>query len=507
MAESFGNLEFDAAGRLPMGQLPTYWASRAPDRPAVTQDDRSLTRAAFELRINRRARAFAERGVGQDDMVTILLRNDLEFFETAFAIWRLGATPNVVSWRLPDPELAAILDLAKPRLIVGLESGRFDGYRSIPAGFEPDAALSADPLPARVPRYWKAMTSGGSTGRPKIIVDRTEGRWAPEGTISQMKPEETMLGTGPLYHNAPFTLTTLALFAGCHVVNMARFDAAEALRLLSRYRVQWVGMVPTMMTRILKLPQAERDAADLSSLRILSHVAAPCPAWVKQGWIDWIGPERVWEIYAGTERLGMTTINGSEWLTHRGSVGKVQPGSQIVILDETGRACGPGEIGEIYFVPEDGGHGISYHYIGAEPKTRDAGTSLGDLGYLDAEGYLYIADRRTDLILSGGANIYPAEVEAAIDSHPAVHSCAVVGLPDEDMGQRVHAVVHLNQGKEPRHEEDALQTHVEALIARYKAPRSYEFVALPLRGDDGKVRRNAIREEAMARRAPIDGSR
>jgi bile acid-coenzyme A ligase len=196
----------------------------------------------------------------------------------------------------------------------------------------------------------------------------------------------------------------------------------------------------------------------------------------------------------------MTIINGTEWLTHRGSVGKVQPGARLVILDDEGSECRPGEIGEIYFVPESGGHGISYHYIGAEPKIRGAGTTLGDLGYVDPEGYLYIADRRTDLILSGGANIYPAEVEAAIESHAGVHSCAAIGLPDDDMGQLVHAVVHANPGWETRLDEAALRAHVEERIARYKAPRSYEFTATPLRGDDGKMRRAAIREEVLRRR-------
>ncbi len=225
-------------------------------------------------------------------------------------------------------------------------------------------------------------------------------------------------------------------------------------------------------------------------------MAAPCPTWLKQAWIDWLGPERIFELYAGTERQGTTLISGTEWLERQGSVGKPQPGSRIRVLDDAGRDCRPGETGEIYFLP-DTGRGTTYHYIGAAPKTLGDWESLGDLGYFDEAGYLYLSDRRTDLILSGGANIYPAEVEAALGSHPKVNSVIVIGLPDAEWGQRVHAIVEVERGMTLQ--ADDLLNHASAYLARYKLPKTFEFVDFPLRDDAGKARRNALRDERAAR--------
>jgi bile acid-coenzyme A ligase len=292
---------------------------------------------------------------------------------------------------------------------------------------------------------------------------------------------------GPLYHNAPFVFSTQALWTGNHIVVLSRFDAETTLEGIERFGVNWMMLVPTMMQRIWRLPADVRDRYDLSSLRAFLHLAASCPPWLKQCWIDWLGPERVWELYAGTEAQGVTVISGTDWLEHVGSVGKPPDGS-MRILDADGNDLPPGEVGEIWMKsPEQ----PTYRYVGAEARARDGWESLGDLGSMDADGFLYIADRRTDLILSGGANVYPAEVEAALDEHPDVRSCAVIGLPDDDLGQRVHAIVEVDGDVT----DDELRAHMEARLARYKVPRSFERAHGPVRDDAGKVRRSGLAAE------------
>ncbi|HEX2891669.1 AMP-binding protein [Vineibacter terrae] len=485
---------------IPMGSLPAHHAARDPERAAVTQDDASVSWRALEAAANRRARLFAASGVGEGDFVTIALPNGVEFYETSFAIWKLGATPNVVSSRLPDAELRAIVELVQPRLVVGPDPGRLPGWQVLPAGHTPDPSLSDAALPPKVAPYWKAMSSGGSTGRPKIIVDHNPGVWDPAVGLLGQQPGDVLLNPGPLYHNAPFSLMHAGLFGGGHVVNMDRFDPLRALELIARHRVQWVNFVPTMMHRIGRLPQEQRTAPDLGSLRVVFHMASACPVWLKEQWIGWLGPERIFELYGGTERQGATVISGTEWLAHKGSVGRIQPGARLRVVGEKGKDCAPGEVGEIFFLP-DGGRGSTYHYIGADAKSLDDWESIGDMGYVDADDYLYIVDRRTDLIVSGGANIYPAEVEAALDGHPDVSSSVVIGLPDDDLGHRAHALVQLAPGA--RISADDLRAWLETRLVRYKVPRSFEFVDDFLRDDAGKVRRSALREARMTRPAVV----
>jgi bile acid-coenzyme A ligase len=311
-----------------------------------------------------------------------------------------------------------------------------------------------------------------------------------------MRAEGCVMVPGPLYHTGPFVVSWQGIFAGCTLVVLRRFDASECLALIERHRVNWVLFVPTMMQRIWRLPKSERERWNLSSLRTVMCSGAPSPEWLKRAWIGWLGPERIFEAYGGSERLGGTQISGDEWLRHPGSVGRPTGGRRIRILDPNGRELPPGEIGEVFMMPP-GGQGSTYRYIGAEATaTGDGWESLGDLGYLDDEGYLYLADRKTDMIVTGGANVYPAEVEAAIDEHPRVRSSAVVGLPDEDLGQRVHGIV---DAPTPIDEEE-LREHLGQRLALYKIPRSFEFVGEPLRDDAGKVRRSALREERLASR-------
>ncbi len=476
-----------------IGRIIAGLAGRDPHRPCLTHEQRTVTRREFDRATNRLARAYEKLGVRQDQLVTVALPTGIEFFEACHAAWKLGATPQPVSARLPRPELEAIVALADPRLIVGAAAEWFPGRTVLPAGFAPDPALSDDVLPDRVATYWKAPTSGGSTGRPKIIVSHTPGEFDMDAPhFLRVERDRTMLVPGPLYHNGPFIYTNVGLLLGNHVVVMSRFDAEQSLQLLERWRVDWVNFVPTMMHRIWRLPAEARARYDLSALRIMLHLAAPCPPWLKEEWIGWLGPGRVHELYGGTEGQGVTWITGEEWLTHRGSVGKPLPGFRMKILDPEGRPLPPGEVGELYMLP-DTGPGSTYHYLGATPKNRDGWESLGDMGWMDGEGYVYLTDRHTDMILSGGANVYPAEVEAALDSHPLVRSSCVIGLPDEDMGQRIHAIVDATGAVT----EERLREHVAARLASYKVPRTFEWVSEPLRDDAGKVRRTALREERL----------
>jgi bile acid-coenzyme A ligase len=249
-----------------------------------------------------------------------------------------------------------------------------------------------------------------------------------------------------------------------------------------------------MLHRMLGVIDNDPGAADLSSIRILWHMAAPCPTWLKERWIELVGGDRLWELYGGTELQALTFINGTDWLAHRGSVGKVVAG-EMKVFGEDGKECPPGVVGEIYMRPTPGSP-PTYRYIGATPRQIGDWDSLGDMGHFDEDGYLHLSDRRTDMILIGGRNVYPAEVEAALLEHPAVNTCAVVGLPHEDLGQVPHAVVELKS----QATEDELLAHLTERLVSYKVPRTLDVVDDPLRDDAGKVRRSRVREEALARR-------
>ncbi len=486
------------ATTLPLSSLLDFQARRAPNQFAVTYGDVSVRYGELDARSTRKARQLAALGVGEGDVVTVGAPNGHEFYELIFAIWKLGAIPNNVSSKLPPAEMRAIVELAKPRLIVGEANARIEGWAYLPTQAEPGAELSADPLPIKISPRRKIMTSGGSTGRPKLIVDSLPAVFDPTQTALNRGFGETTLNPGPLYHNAPFVFALATFCTGGHVVDMGKFDPLRALELIERYKVNWVNFVPTMMSRIWRLAPEQRDAFDLSSLKTVWHMASVCPPWLKQAWIDWLGPDRIFEMYGGTEVIGATVITGREWLSHKGSVGKVMPGFQMRILNEHGAECAPGEIGGIYFLP-DSGRSSTYTYIGAQATASGEWETYGDLGHVDEEGYLYIADRRTDMIISGGANIFPAEIEAALDQHQDVRSSIVIGLPDADLGQSAHAIVQL--APDARTDAEVLRTFLSERLVRYKIPRTFEFTSEYLRDDAGKARRSQLREERLAKLA------
>jgi bile acid-coenzyme A ligase len=484
----------------PIGTHLSALAQLAPDQPAVTCDRRTITRAELDRSTNRLARAYAERGVGVGDYVTIVLPNPIECIQAAVACWKLGAVPQPLSPRLPAAEFEGLLGLRPRALLVGRDDPHGE-VPSVPKGFMPDEALSDAALPEAVSPCWKSMASGGSTGRPKLIEVSGDSRIPPElGYPLGAQDGDTTLVPVPLTHNTGFTGAVVALLLGNHLVLMSRFDPHELLRLVTEHRVTFLTTVPTIMQRLLPVYRADPGAYDLSSIRRFWHVGAPCPPAIKQAWIDLLGPETVWELYGGTELQAVTVISGDQWLTHRGSVGTVVAG-EMKVLDDGGQPCPPGAVGEIYMRPSPGTP-PTYRYIGAAAKSRDGWDSLGDLGYFDADGFLYLSDRRVDMFTVGGRNVYPAEIENALSAHPDVLSCLVVGVPDEDLGQVPHALVQAVDGSAL--DEEAVRTFLRERIAAYKVLRTVEFVDTPLRDDAGKARRSAVRGDVMARLHPLD---
>jgi bile acid-coenzyme A ligase len=478
------------------GRRVTDLAAAQPDAVAFVCDGKELTRGELERDANRRAREFARRGVGPGDLVTLILPNGFAWLSSCLAVWKLGAVPNPLSARLPARERNAIIERANPRLVVGLDAGEVADRASVPATFVPDPALPAEALPDVTPPHERALASGGSTGQPKLILPRNPGAYDPAAPSAIFTARAAVLVPGPLYHAVPFSAAWQGLFGGAKAVLMPRFDASECLALIEAHRVDRVHFVPTMMQRIWKLPREERLARDVSSLEFVMTGSAPVPAWLMRAFIEWLGPDVMHEWFGPSERIGGTSITGREWLAHPGSVGRPSAGTRMRILDPETLADVPaGEMGEIFMLPPTG-PGSTYRYVGATGRRTDDGwESVGDMGRFDADGYLYLGDRRSDMILSGGRNLYPAEIEAALDEHPAVRSSCVIGLPDDDLGNRVHALVDLVGDAT----DEQLRAHVADRLVHYKVPRSFERVSEPLRDDAGKVRRSALREARLPR--------
>ncbi len=453
-------------------------------------DDTVVTWRQLATRTNQLARLLAERGVDSTSTVVAGVWNRPEQILLTVAAWKLGARLLPLRAILPARERDQILDLASPAIVYAdwditnyptltdLDFAQLDNY-------------SAEPMPDNPPHPGKSIASGGSTGRSKIIVDRM---WHPCAPLSGARRTGSRLGqvqllAAPLYHNSPF-LTTYSGLANEHtLVVMEKFDAAHAVDLIERYWVNYAYFPPIIMRRIAMLPDIQ--TRDFSSIEAIQSSAAPCPDWLKRFWIDLIGAEKVYEVYGSTEGIGATIIRGDEWLEHPGSVGKPVR-CEMKILDESGRDVAPGEVGEIYMRPLDG-RTPTFEYIGATDlkSTPDGFKSISDLGWVDDDGFLYIADRRTDLIVTGGANVYPAEVEGALSDHPALADVAVIGVPDEEWGRRVHAVVQVVDPTNPPSTRE-LDAHCRERIASYKAPKTYEFVAELPRNEAGKIRRSAL---------------
>jgi bile acid-coenzyme A ligase len=299
---------------------------------------------------------------------------------------------------------------------------------------------------------------------------------------------------GPLYHELPFLSVQFGLFEGNTMIVMEHFDASLAVDIIERHRPDYLYVAPINLQRIAELPDITQR--DLSSLTSVGTTGSMMPHWVKRAWFDLVGTEHVYELYGGTEGTGFTMVNGHEWLERPGTVGRPHL-AEMKILDEEGVELPPGEVGRI-FSRNTFGSGIPFEYVGAQQAqvTEDGFTWIGDLGWMDEEGYLYLADRRADLIISGGANVFAAEVEGVLSEHPAVADIAVIGLPDDTWGKRVHAVIQPHDLANPPSTDELRQWCRERLSA-YKCPKTWEFIAEVPRTEAGKMRRSALVNERV----------
>ncbi|WP_054815009.1 acyl-CoA synthetase [Nocardia arizonensis] len=500
----------------------TTIARRYPEKNAIAMTGSGMTVTYREL--DERSRAIADswaaNGLRAGDHIAILMGNRPEFLETCWAAQRSGLYYTPVNWHLTKEEASYVTDDCGARVLVAgdeigdlaaqvladcprVETAMMAGsprtgfldHSSIAARNEPDSVHEE-----REGYYF--FYSSGTTGRPKGIEPTHS--FPPFGKglrLDHMLPSAYGVGAdsvylcpAPLYHAAPLGWSLGFQRHGGTVVVMESFDPVECLRAIERYGVTHAQFVPTMFVRMLKLPARQRDGFDLSSLKVIVHAGAPCPTSVKREMIDWLGPKLI-EYYAGSEGGGMTMITAKEWLAKPGSVGKATYGT-IHVLDDDGVELPAGEVGTVYF---SGAEGFSYHNDAAKTAAsrNSAGWhTIGDLGHLDADGYLYLSDRRNDLIISGGVNIYPQEVEGAIIMHPAVADVAVVGIDDPEMGQSVHAVVEPAPGVVTDSAlVEELTDFCRGRLARFKTPRSMTFVdALP-RTPAGKLLRRRVRED------------
>ena len=472
-------------------------ATAHPDTPALVLvrpdgTEELTTWRDLDRRTEQLARVLAERGVGNGDRVAIELINSTELVLLVFASWKIGAVPVPVRWDLPAWERDRLLEVVDGKLSVRPDD--------VPALMADAGGQSDEPLPDVIGMATNGICSSGSTGTPKVIITDRPTAWvesmsAPFGANwMPIERPQRMLGLAPLYHTNGFSCFTMML-GGDTIVLLQKFDAELVVDLIERHRITTFTATPTMLQRIARVPGIEKR--DLSSIEFILQGAAVLPPTVAQSWFDLIGPERVVMAYGMSEQLGLTCLRGDEWLTHPGSVGRGFRDTEVRIIGPDGSALGPGEIGEIYLRSP---HTGAYSYLGEAPllpRTEDGFASAGDLGHIDEDGYLYIADRRVDLILSGGANVYPAEVESALADHPAIADVVVIGLPDPEWGQRVHAIIAPIDADAPPNDADVI-AYAKQRLAAYKVPKSVEIVAEIPRTAATKVSRSALRADRVA---------
>lgn len=500
---------------------PRWWASMTPDKPAFLLADtgETLTYAALVRQSDQAAQAFAALGIVEGDTVAFLLENHIRYPELVWAaknsglryvavsahlnaldagyiVADCGAKLLVTSWKMRDIARDAVPALATPLHLLMI-----DGAESPFASYE-DAIATAPAVAIPDRRRGASMLySSGTTGRPKGVATAI-GDVSPDVppprhdmVVAQyaMDDNTVFLDPGPLYHAGPLRFMMIVQRCGGTVVGFARFDAGTALDAISAFAATHGFFVPTMFARMLALPAPVRAAADTSTMRHAIHSAAPCPVETKRAMIDWWGPV-IDELYSGTEAVGHTFVGSEDWLRHPGSVGRSAGNCSIKIVDAAGAELPPGKPGRIMMR-----NGLHFAYHGDAAKTRsvhdDEGyASLGDIGYLDAEGFLYLTDRESHMIISGGVNIYPQEAEAVLARHPAIEDLAVIGVPHADMGEEVKAVVQARRTPDDR---DALAADIiafcRARLSPIKCPRSVDFIdALP-RNEMGKLAKHIVK--------------
>jgi long-chain acyl-CoA synthetase len=504
------------------------FAAKAPTRPAAILADtgETLDYRSLHERSARLAQFLVAR-LEAGEVVAILLGNRLEYFELTFAARRAGLYYVPISTHLTPGEIEYILRDSGARILLTETALRPWADRADwPAPLEEVLCIDADdpvegaasyralvagdgpvpPLPDR-PLGLDFAYSSGTTGRPKGIKHKLEdqqlrkalaGDWL---SFFAFDPASVYLSPAPLYHAAPLRFSVRCVAFGGTVVLMRRFDAEDALAAIARWRVTHSQWVPTMFIRLLALPAERRAAHDLSSHRLALHAAAPCPPEVKRRMIDWWGPI-VWEYYTGSERAGATAISAPEWLAHPGSVGRAKQGVLHIVGDD-GSECAPMVDGLVCF---EGGPTFAYHndpVKTAETHTPQGWGTFGDIGHVDAQGYLYLTDRRANMIISGGVNIYPQEAENLLQDHPLVHEVAVIGVPHAEFGEEVKAVVQL---KDPAlagaSTAQQLIDHCRAHLSAIKCPRSVDFATDLPRTETGKLLKRVVRDRYRTLAAP-----
>ncbi|HWB67500.1 MAG TPA: AMP-binding protein [Mycobacteriales bacterium] len=500
-------------------------AAADPDAPAVFDGDRVVSYADLHAQACRLARALHRLGATPGERVAVMLPNGTDYLATgvASAYARLSFIP--VNWHLKADELGWLLADSGARVLVA--DGSLAGYVELALAQAPDCRVltvgelaapvtGSQPLaevvagePAELPDgawptpNWMFYTSG-TTGRPKGVVHGPSdgGQREPDATTVARGQEgllalwgitaaDRYLLAGPGYHAGPGGYAFAALYAGGAVVVQQTWDAATWLRLVDRHRATYSFLTPAHFIRLLELPPEARQGVDLSSLRLVIHGGAPCPTDVKRRILDLLPNAEVSELYGASEG-GVSRITAAEWRERPGSVGKPWPGVEVRILDDTGARLPPGQTGRIFARPA-GGARFSYYKDDAKTAAawHDGAFTVGDIGHLDEDGYLYITDRASDMVLWGGVNVYPREIEDVLHGHPAVVDCAVVGVPDERYGERLVAVVELRAPAEERE----LQDHVRAHLADFKVPAQVVPVAAVPRDPNGKVRKWQLRDQ------------
>lgn len=506
---------------------PLYLGDHArvtPDKPALIHGPTGAAISYREMdeRSNRLAQYLYALGLRPGDRFALLMENNMRYLEICWAALRSGLTavpvnrfltPQEVAYIVQDSDAkvlissyalrdtaAALLTIDEtPRLAHLMVDGTIDGWQS----YEQAVAAHA---PERLAEEWLGATmlySSGTTGRPKGVVRAqavgkvTDGPARREPMLSYKFASDTVyLSPAPLYHAAPLGYCLYTQYLGGTVVIMDKFDAAQALQMIEQYRITHSQWVPTMFVRMLKLADAERRAHDISSLRVAIHAAAPCPVEVKKQMIAWWGPI-LYEYYGASEGNGVTSIDSADWLAHPGSVGRTKLGV-LHICDEEGHELPAGQAGLIYFERDE----APFHYHNDPEKTRQAQhplhptwTTLGDIGRLDEDGYLYLTDRQSFMIISGGVNIYPQAIEDALTLHPDVLDVAVIGVPNAEMGEEVKAVVEVAPGVQPSESLAlALIDFLRGKIGRHMIPRSVDFIDQLPRLPTGKLRKNELRK-------------
>lgn len=511
-----------------MTYFPQKVATQRGSDNALIDERGEITWTEFNERTNRLVNAFRDLGLEAGDVIAVYAGNSREYYETMMAATHAGIVYVPVNWHFSPEELAYVIGNSDAKALIAegqfLEQASAAIIRGETPSLEHCIAIRADDLQAPFKDYEALLAASaanepedqalggpmfytsGTTGRPKGVKSSTFAAGGPMemmeligGGLSQMlgiPADGTTYVCGPVYHSAQWAFSFLPLLVGSRILMRHHFDPAESLRIMDAHQVTNVHLVPTQFHRFLKLDDADRDGFSGSSLVVVWHGAAPCPPETKRRMIDWWGPV-VSEYYGSTEGSIVTQISAAEWLERPGSVGKAGAMVEITIRDDDGKALPTGESGEIY-VKNLMGSDFEYHNEPektADVHLEDGVFTFGDIGYFDDAGYLFLSDRKIDMIISGGVNIYPAEIEAVLVQHPAVEDAAVFGVPNEEFGEEVKAAVKLAPGHAPGDElTDTLIDYCREHLARYKAPRSVDFEDEFPRHETGKLYKRLLRD-------------